>query len=74
MTVSISSIYTPYISFNPLFVPSPISKYPKTKLLCHSIICFSSPPDMDAAGPTSLYPLHRSKTIHLVRHAQGFTM
>lgn len=22
--------------------------------------------DMDAAGPTSLYPLHRSKTIHLV--------
>ncbi|KAF1865112.1 hypothetical protein Lal_00004486 [Lupinus albus] len=27
---------------------------------------------MDTAAGQSLYPLHRSKTIHLVRHAQGF--
>ncbi|KAH6763621.1 Phosphoglycerate mutase family protein [Perilla frutescens var. frutescens] len=27
---------------------------------------------MDAARGQGLYPLHRSKTIHLVRHAQGF--
>ncbi|KDO81299.1 hypothetical protein CISIN_1g043114mg, partial [Citrus sinensis] len=26
---------------------------------------------MDTAAGTSLYPFHRSKTIHLVRHAQG---
>ncbi|CAN4092279.1 unnamed protein product [Withania somnifera] len=26
---------------------------------------------MDVAGGQSLYPLHRCKTIHLVRHAQG---
>ncbi|KAM5575206.1 phosphoglycerate mutase-like protein 1 [Rosa sericea] len=69
MTVSISSIYTPHISHIPLSVPTQFSKLPKSK---HSILlCFSSPPDMDAAGATTLYPLHRSKTIHLVRHAQG---
>ncbi|XP_019152877.1 PREDICTED: phosphoglycerate mutase-like protein 1 isoform X1 [Ipomoea nil] len=28
--------------------------------------------DMDASGGQSVYPLHRCKTIHLVRHAQGF--
>ncbi|KAL0361273.1 UNVERIFIED_CONTAM: Phosphoglycerate mutase-like protein 2, partial [Sesamum radiatum] len=27
---------------------------------------------MDAAPRQGLYPLHRCKTIHLVRHAQGF--
>ncbi|KAK4483924.1 hypothetical protein RD792_011133 [Penstemon davidsonii] len=28
--------------------------------------------DMDAAPGQGLYPLHRTKTIHFVRHAQGF--
>ncbi|XP_061351382.1 phosphoglycerate mutase-like protein 1 isoform X3 [Gastrolobium bilobum] len=28
--------------------------------------------DMDTAAGQSLYPLHRCKTLHLVRHAQGF--
>ncbi|CAA0843323.1 Phosphoglycerate mutase-like protein 2 [Striga hermonthica] len=28
--------------------------------------------DMDTASSQGLYPLHRCKTIHLVRHAQGF--
>ncbi|PHT50886.1 Phosphoglycerate mutase-like protein 2 [Capsicum baccatum] len=27
--------------------------------------------DMDVSGGQSLYPLHRCKTVHLVRHAQG---
>ncbi|KAJ0087286.1 hypothetical protein Patl1_08722 [Pistacia atlantica] len=27
--------------------------------------------DMDPATGTGLYPSHRCKTIHLVRHAQG---
>ncbi|KAM0882527.1 hypothetical protein ACQ4PT_032229 [Festuca glaucescens] len=27
--------------------------------------------EMEAGAGTALYPLHRSKTIHLVRHAQG---
>ncbi|ESR46983.1 hypothetical protein CICLE_v10001706mg [Citrus x clementina] len=34
--------------------------------------CLSSGTNgMDTAASTSLYPFHRSKTIHLVRHAQG---
>ncbi|KAI4388676.1 hypothetical protein MLD38_000984 [Melastoma candidum] len=34
---------------------------------------FLSPtsPDMDSSAGTGLYPLHRCKTLHLVRHAQG---
>uniref|UniRef100_A0A7N2N6P9 Phosphoglycerate mutase-like protein 1 n=1 Tax=Quercus lobata TaxID=97700 RepID=A0A7N2N6P9_QUELO len=38
------------------------------------ILCASSSlsvSDMDATGGQSLYPLHRTKTLHLVRHAQG---
>ncbi|KAJ0024966.1 hypothetical protein Pint_08546 [Pistacia integerrima] len=36
------------------------------------VLCFSSlQDDMDPATGTSLYPSHRCKTIHLVRHAQG---
>ncbi|KHN26170.1 Hypothetical protein glysoja_019494 [Glycine soja] len=31
----------------------------------------SSGSGMDAAASQSLYPLHRCKTVHLVRHAQG---
>ncbi|KAM0932197.1 putative histidine phosphatase superfamily, clade-1 [Dioscorea sansibarensis] len=30
-----------------------------------------TPSDMDGCAASSLYPLHRSKTLHLVRHAQG---
>ncbi|XP_010548825.1 PREDICTED: phosphoglycerate mutase-like protein 2 isoform X2 [Tarenaya hassleriana] len=34
--------------------------------------CSATPShDMDAAPSQGLYPLHRCKTIHLVRHAQG---
>ncbi|KAI5655082.1 hypothetical protein M9H77_32269 [Catharanthus roseus] len=34
-------------------------------------VVFSSFSEMDASPAQSLYPLHRCKTIHLVRHAQG---
>ncbi|KAG6784369.1 hypothetical protein POTOM_010060 [Populus tomentosa] len=33
--------------------------------------CFSSLSEMDGTVGQCLYPLHRTKTIHLVRHAQG---
>ncbi|XP_022141648.1 phosphoglycerate mutase-like protein 1 [Momordica charantia] len=33
---------------------------------------FSRSSDMDATAGLNLYPSHRTKTIHLVRHAQGF--
>uniref|UniRef100_A0ACD5YAH6 Uncharacterized protein n=2 Tax=Avena sativa TaxID=4498 RepID=A0ACD5YAH6_AVESA len=32
---------------------------------------YQSSPEMEASAGTAMYPLHRSKTIHLVRHAQG---
>ncbi|KAH1245104.1 Phosphoglycerate mutase-like protein 1 [Glycine max] len=35
-------------------------------------VCFSSRADMDTAAGQSPHPLHRCKTLHLVRHAQGF--
>ncbi|KAL4029600.1 hypothetical protein IC575_007820 [Cucumis melo] len=38
-----------------------------------SILCsFSRSSDMDGSAGLGLYPSHRTKTIHLVRHAQGF--
>ncbi|CAH9105198.1 unnamed protein product [Cuscuta epithymum] len=38
--------------------------------LCSSSL--ASVVGMDASGGQGVYPLHRCKTIHLVRHAQGF--
>lgn len=40
-------------------------------LIRPSFLCSSSLSDMDAPVGQSLYPLHRCKTLHLVRHAQG---
>ncbi|XP_028775875.1 phosphoglycerate mutase-like protein 1 [Neltuma alba] len=40
--------------------------------LIPSALCFSGlSGNMDCGAGSSLYPLHRCKTIHLVRHAQG---
>ncbi|KAI9106462.1 hypothetical protein K1719_021990 [Acacia pycnantha] len=65
-----SIIYTPHrILFNPTFVPCPISKLRSSR--SSSILCFSSRSDMDTSEGLSIYPLHRCKTLHLVRHAQG---
>ncbi|GER42106.1 phosphoglycerate mutase family protein [Striga asiatica] len=36
-----------------------------------SLRCSASQSVMDNGGGLSLFPLHRTKTIHLVRHAQG---
>ncbi|XP_059631219.1 phosphoglycerate mutase-like protein 1 [Cornus florida] len=44
---------------------------PTPPILRLSPLCSSSLSDMDVTAGPSLYPLHRCKTIHLVRHAQG---
>jgi broad specificity phosphatase PhoE len=56
-------------SFAPTFFTPTITKRHTTTTA--SPLCVSSPSDMEAAESTGLYPLHRCKTIHLVRHAQG---
>ncbi|XP_015892432.4 phosphoglycerate mutase-like protein 1 isoform X2 [Ziziphus jujuba] len=43
------------------------SPSPVLALFCSSIFA----PDMDSGAGPSLFPLHRCKTIHLVRHGQG---
>ncbi|KAE9609100.1 hypothetical protein Lal_00020326 [Lupinus albus] len=57
------------ILLNSSFVPTPIYSQPHR---ASQLLRFSTRSDMDTAAGQSLYPLHRSKTIHLVRHAQGF--
>ncbi|XP_042493848.1 phosphoglycerate mutase-like protein 1 [Macadamia integrifolia] len=52
----------PPLSFPPLLTPTTARS---------TSVCFSTLSNMDGtAGPT-LFPLHRCKTLHLVRHAQG---
>uniref|UniRef100_A0A803PN07 Phosphoglycerate mutase-like protein 1 n=2 Tax=Cannabis sativa TaxID=3483 RepID=A0A803PN07_CANSA len=70
-----SSSTTTSLPFNYHFAPIkfPTSKIslPKSSSSSSSNTLISEP-DMDATTVgQSLYPLHRSKTIHLVRHAQG---
>ncbi|KAK9215870.1 hypothetical protein WN944_007876 [Citrus x changshan-huyou] len=71
---SSSFVAPPFSSFKKYPTPPPLKRFslirdPPNRF---SVICFSSVPDgMDTAAGTSLYPFHRSKTIHLVRHAQG---
>ncbi|KAJ9166431.1 hypothetical protein P3X46_021189 [Hevea brasiliensis] len=55
----------PQLSHHHLLYSSPISN--RSSL----VLRFSSLSDMDSTSGQSLYPLHRTKTIHLVRHAQG---
>ncbi|XP_028777687.1 phosphoglycerate mutase-like protein 1 isoform X1 [Neltuma alba] len=65
-----SAAFTSYrILLNPTFVPTPVSKLRSSR--SSSILCFSSRSDMDTNEGLSVYPLHRCKTLHLVRHAQG---
>ncbi|XP_022936702.1 phosphoglycerate mutase-like protein 1 isoform X1 [Cucurbita moschata] len=57
--------------FSPPPPPPPLSaasSRPSSSVVCS----FSRFSEMDASGGISLYPSHRTKTIHLVRHAQGF--
>ncbi|ESW09662.1 hypothetical protein PHAVU_009G145700 [Phaseolus vulgaris] len=57
---------------NSIFVPGSISKRGCASPPSPSFLCCSYPSDMDTAAGQILYPLHRCKTLHLVRHAQGF--
>ncbi|XWS24018.1 hypothetical protein CRYUN_Cryun28dG0065300 [Craigia yunnanensis] len=65
--LSSSSYY--YSSSFCSIAPIPYSK-PKPKQLPLNRT-FASLSDMDATSSPGLYPLHRCKTLHLVRHAQG---
>ncbi|KAL5559901.1 hypothetical protein UlMin_036112 [Ulmus minor] len=73
---NIMTITTIYISPSPLnyrFTLSPISKLSSSKHRprLSPVLCLSASSDMDSTAASSLYPLHRCKTLHLVRHAQG---
>ncbi|XP_024969436.1 phosphoglycerate mutase-like protein 1 [Cynara cardunculus var. scolymus] len=48
--------------------PSPSIRRRSFLLLCSSSSLLS---EMESSASEGVYPLHRSKTIHLVRHAQG---
>ncbi|GMY17475.1 phosphoglycerate mutase-like protein 1 isoform X1 [Fagus crenata] len=75
-------IYTPSNLLNSSFIPTSISNLRTSPflpqhscrlrtvplLLCSSSLSVS---DTDATAGQTLYPLHRTKTLHLVRHAQG---
>ncbi|CAN6924367.1 unnamed protein product [Brassica oleracea] len=51
---------------------SSVSHLPSPRTLSPRCCCNSIPSqDMEAKPSQGLYPLHRCKTIHLVRHAQG---
>ncbi|XP_041017273.1 phosphoglycerate mutase-like protein 1 isoform X2 [Juglans microcarpa x Juglans regia] len=71
-------ICNPTLYLNSSFVSTPISKLygtppppPLPQRPSRFRTCFSALSDMDSTGGQSVYPLHRCKTLHLVRHAQG---
>ncbi|KAK4560027.1 hypothetical protein RGQ29_008996 [Quercus rubra] len=72
---SFVSLPTPLTSISKLLSSSPPHRpFRLRTTLPPPILCSSSSrsvSDMDATGGQSLYPLHRTKTLHLVRHAQG---
>ncbi|XP_022149301.1 phosphoglycerate mutase-like protein 1 isoform X2 [Momordica charantia] len=53
------------------FLPKPLSSILSNASISTSIHRSLPSRDMDNGAGLSLYPLHRCKTIHLVRHAQG---
>ncbi|KAK8649075.1 hypothetical protein V6N13_129811 [Hibiscus sabdariffa] len=55
-------------SASPSSIPSSNPKYPIQLRICRPSASLS---DMDVISSPGLYPLHRCKTLHLVRHAQG---
>ncbi|XP_048134828.1 phosphoglycerate mutase-like protein 1 isoform X2 [Rhodamnia argentea] len=71
-----SSIPTPFSSSSSAAAASlaaPTAQYHRRLLLLPSLSvhCCSSPSEMEGASRPSLFPLHRCKTLHLVRHGQG---
>ncbi|CAI8599918.1 unnamed protein product [Vicia faba] len=68
---------TPILSYNSNLIPTRVSqsRHRAPQRSSHSLRISSSSTasDMDStSGQGILYPLHRTKTLHLVRHAQGF--
>ncbi|XP_068656514.1 phosphoglycerate mutase-like protein 1 [Aristolochia californica] len=61
------------INLPSLFFPSPnpCTKIPRSRFRASSVVSCSSLSDMDSTAGPALFPLHRCKTLHLVRHAQG---
>ncbi|KAI3435071.1 uncharacterized protein J3R85_006498 [Psidium guajava] len=70
-----SSISTPFSSSSSSAASPATStaQYHRQRLLppSLSVHCCSSPSEMEGASGPSLFPLHRCKTLHLVRHGQG---
>lgn len=58
---------------NSNFIPARVSQRSPHSFRVSSLSLSLSRSDMDtSSGQSILYPLHRCKTLHLVRHAQGF--
>ncbi|XP_062164642.1 phosphoglycerate mutase-like protein 1 isoform X1 [Alnus glutinosa] len=73
MPTTIIYSYTPTLLLKSSFVPAPIPRLRPPARAQHPRRRSPYPTrsEMDATGGQSLYPLHRCKTLHLVRHAQG---
>ncbi|KAL1546826.1 phosphoglycerate mutase-like protein 1 [Salvia divinorum] len=65
--------FSHYFFTIPLFPSHCTNRLPNKHRRCSSSsLASSSLSDMDDVRGQGMYPLHRCKTIHLVRHAQGF--
>ncbi|GAB4839093.1 hypothetical protein Ancab_028621 [Ancistrocladus abbreviatus] len=78
-----SPLPSPFNNNNCTYVGAPICSFLFPVALrapiCHfrkrsspSLFCSASLSEMDSTSGQGLYPLHRCKTLHVVRHAQGF--
>ncbi|XP_043809293.1 phosphoglycerate mutase-like protein 1 isoform X2 [Manihot esculenta] len=68
-----SSIPIPTLT-KPHFAPPPshhLLYFSSIRNRSSFVLRFSSLSDMETTADQGLYPLHRTKTVHLVRHAQG---
>lgn len=72
-TINISTRFTkpPHFQAAPPSHHRPCYSSPIRNRRLPLVLRVSSLSDMEATPVQSLYPLHRTKTIHLVRHAQG---
>ncbi|KAJ8762470.1 hypothetical protein K2173_007909 [Erythroxylum novogranatense] len=73
LDLSFASVPFPeYKTAPPILKPPPQPLQERHPKRCVSApYSFSSFSDMEASVGPTLYPLHRTKTLHLVRHAQG---
>ncbi|XP_077216326.1 phosphoglycerate mutase family protein [Tasmannia lanceolata] len=59
------------LTISPNSIPFPPFSRSNVRRSFPTLICSSASSVMDGTATTSLFPLHRCKTLHLVRHAQG---